>query len=86
MNSKYKECPEVISTLREITSEGDDCPIGDRVTGIQVRVEGKNKPAQVQLDIRNFKKRSSLVVEIELTELVAALSLSTLNADKDEDA
>ncbi len=86
MNIKYQDCPEIISTIREVTPEGDDLPMGDRVTGIQVRVEGKNKPAVAQLDLRDFKKRSSLVVEIELAELMAALSLATLNADKDKDA
>lgn len=86
MNIKYKDCPEVISTVREITDKGNDLPIGDKVTGIQVRIEGKNKPAVAQLDVRDFKKQSSLVVEIELSELMAALSLATLNADKDKDA
>lgn len=86
MNSKYKDCPELIATVREVTSEGEDLPIGDRVTGIHVRVKGKNKPAVAQLDVRDFRKRSSIVVEIELSELMAALSLATLNADKDKDA
>ena len=86
MNIKYKDCPELISTIREVTSDGDDLPMGDRVTGIQVRVEGKNKPAVAQLDVRDFNKRRSLIVEIELSELMAALSLATLNADKDKDA
>jgi hypothetical protein len=86
MNIKYNDCPELISTIREVTPEGDDVPMGDRVTGIQVRVEGKNKPAIAQMDIRDYKKRSSLVIEIELSELMAALSVATLNADKAKDA
>ena len=86
MNSKHKECPELIANVREVTSEGDGMTIGDRVTGIQVRVEGKDMPAVAQIDVRDFRKRSSLVVEIELSELMAALSLATLNAEKDKDA
>jgi hypothetical protein len=85
MNEKYKDCPELIATLREVTSVGDDNPIGDRVTGIQVRVEKQRAPI-VQLDVRDYRKRNSLVIEIELSELTAALSLATLNAEKDKDA
>lgn len=82
MNTRYKDCPEIISTLREINSEGDDLGVGDRVMGVQVRIEGKEKPAIVQLDVRNFKKQNNLILEVELSELVAAISVATLNADK----
>lgn len=82
MNSKYENCPELIATIREVTCDGQDLLIGDRVTGIQVRVAGKNKPAVVQLDVREFRKQSSIVVEIELSELMSALSMATLNAEK----
>ncbi len=83
MNSKYQNCPELIASVREITSHGDDVDIGDRVTGIRVRIEGTNKPAIAQLDVRDLRKNINLIIEIELSELVSALSLATLNADKE---
>lgn len=82
MNAKYANCPEVISTVKEITKDGSDNLIGDKVTGIQVQVDEKEKPAYVQIYIRDLKKGSSMVVEIELSELVSALSLASLNAER----
>lgn len=82
MNAKYANCTEVISTVKEITKDGSDNLIGDKVTGIQVQVDEKEKPAYVQIYILDLKKGSSMVVEIELSELVSALSLASLNAER----
>lgn len=81
MNSKHKSCPELISTIRRVSTDGDDQIIGDRVTGIQVYAPD-DKPAIVQIDVRDFKNADNLIVEIELSEFVSALSLATLNTEK----
>ena len=85
MNSKYKSNPEVIATLRMVTADGNDEPIGDKVTGIQVLQNKQNSSGLVQIDVRDYKGRGSLVIEIELPELTAALSIATLNAERDTD-
>lgn len=82
MNSKYKNCPEIIAEVREVTSDGDEKHFGDKVLGIQVRVS-EGVPAIVQFDIRSIRGSNNLIVGVELSELVSALSLATLNPEKD---
>lgn len=85
MNTKQKSVPEVIATARSITSDGDDCYHGSGfITGVQVREEGGS--AIVQLDLRDInvkplKGSTNLIIEIELHELVSAISIATLNAE-----
>lgn len=81
MNIKYKDSPEIISSTRSVDEDGDETFYGDRVTGIQV-IEEKGV-AMAQIDLRGFDKKGDLVIEIELAELVSALSLATFNATKD---
>ena len=83
MNSKYKSNPEVIGTLKSINEDGDDTHLGDKVVGIQVQQNRQNRDGLVQFDVRGFKGSTNLILEIELSELVAALSLATMNADRD---
>ena len=82
MNSKYKNNPELIARLRLVNTDGEDNHIGDKVTGIQVQQDKANTAGLVQIDVRDFKRNESLVIEIELPELMAAISLATLNADR----
>lgn len=81
MNKKHKQTPEVIGTLRIIDKEGNDNYVGDKVIGIQVQ-SPRSGEAFVQFDIREMKsKNGNLILEIELAELVSALSLATLKAE-----
>lgn len=84
MNKKYKTNPEVIATCHTISNSGEDTHIGDRVTGIQVIQDGKNQDGLVQIDVRDLKSKVNLIIEIELPELMAAISLATLNAERDK--
>lgn len=83
MKTKYRTIPEVIAEVRTITGEEDEF-VGDKVTGIQVRVDEDSAPT-VQIDVRDFnsKKSQNIILEIELSELVAAISVATLNAEKE---
>jgi hypothetical protein len=82
-NTRYSSTPEVIANVKVITSEGDEIAYGDVVTGIQVQQSKNALTGLVQLDLRGHpKKHSSLVIEIELQELVAALAHATLNAER----
>jgi hypothetical protein len=83
MNAKYKTCPEIIAQLRTVNRDGEDNQLGDKVTGIQVKQDKNNDGGLVQIDVRDFKRGENLVVEIELPELMAALAMATLNADRD---
>lgn len=83
MNIKYKSCPEIIARIRIVDEEGDDCLSADKVTGIQVRQDKHNEGGLVQIDVRDYKRGENLIVEIELAELMAALTMATLNADRD---
>lgn len=84
MNTKYKTRPELISRVRTVTENGDDKPIGDKVTGIQIQCDKQNPNGLVQIDVREFKGSDNLIVEIELPELIAALSMATLNAERED--
>ena len=72
--------PEVIGSVRKVTEAGDDICLGDRVVGIQV-MKKESGAALVQLDVRQFGKNVNLIVEIELPEIVTALSVATLHAE-----
>jgi hypothetical protein len=82
MNTKYKSNPELIAQLRTVDPDGADSHIGDRVAGIQVQQDKNNVAGLVQIDVHDFKRNENLVIEIELPELMAALSLATLNAER----
>jgi hypothetical protein len=82
MNTKYPNCPEVIANLRSVSIRGDDTEIGTRIVGIQILRGSRNPNGTAQIDIRDFKPGGNLIVEIELQELAAALSLATLHADR----
>lgn len=84
MNSKYEGQPELISQLRTVNKDGEDNPLGDKVTSIQILQDKQNRNGLVQLDVRDFKKGVNLIVEIELPELVAAISMATLNSERDD--
>jgi hypothetical protein len=82
MNSNYKSNPEIIATVRAITKEGDDTHKGDFVAGIQVMSKEEGRQAIVQIDLRNYSKQANLIIEVELHELVSALSMATLNSER----
>ena len=86
MNTKYKNNPELIAQLRTVNQDGEDAPIGDKVTSIQVIQNKQNSAGLVQIDVRDFKRNTNLIIEIELPELSAAVAMATLNAERDMDA
>ncbi len=84
---RYLETPEIISHVRTVDSNGDDGHIGDRILGVHVNMDDSlSREGTVQLDLRDFdpKKRESLVIEISLPDLMAALTTATLHRDKSE--
>ena len=83
MNTKYPGAPELIVTPKAINSDGDESYYDSKIASIQV-ISSKDYPSAIaQLDIHDFKKRENLIIEIELHELVSALSFATLNAERD---
>ena len=82
MNTKYRSAPEVIASLRTVDELGNDNPIGDKVTGVSVSRNEQNGDGVVIIDVREFKRGSNLLIEIELQELSAALAMATLNSDR----
>jgi hypothetical protein len=80
MNSRFSNAPEVIGTVSEIIGD-DEKTYGDKVIGVSVRVV--NGVAVAKLDVRELKRSHWIEIEIELSELVAAVSLATLNAEKE---
>ncbi len=85
MNMKYKATPELIATVRYVDEDGDDHYHGSGIiTGVEVRED--NDCPIVQLDLRAIKIKqpkgsTHLVIEIELHELVAAISIATMNSE-----
>lgn len=85
MNTRYPETPEIISSVTYLENDEEGL-IGDVVTGIHVNSEDGKAVVKIdlrQIDLREAKNSDHLMVEIELHELIAALSLATLNADRD---
>jgi hypothetical protein len=80
VNVRYSN-PEVISKIRTINQDGDDIDISDKVCGFGVVIHDARKVPILQLDIRDFTKGKNLIVEIELSEAIQAISLATLNRD-----
>ena len=85
MNTKHKSTPELVATCRTVNTDGNDNYIGDKLVGIQIEPRKAGETAVVQIDIRDFRAKTNLVVEIELAELVAAISQATLHAEVDGD-
>ncbi len=83
MNTKYRNNPELIARLRTVNRVGDDIDLGEKVTGIQILQNDQNPNGVAQIDVHDFKRGVNLLVEIELCELSAAISLATLNAERD---
>lgn len=78
MNQRYNENPEIIASLGKASGDGEDYNTSDRVCGISVtQSSGVNV---VQIDIRDFSKKTNLIVEIELLELVQAIALAAANS------
>lgn len=86
MNTKYRNNPELIAQLRTVSQDGDENHLGDKVTSIQILQNKRNPDGLAQIDVRDFKRGVNLIVEIELPELSAAISLATLNAERNTDA
>jgi len=85
MNTKYEATPEVIATVRTI-GEDKDYSIGDVVAGVSIQSENGKAVAQIDLrnlDLRQSKDADHLIIEIELSEIIAAISFATLNADRE---
>lgn len=83
MNTKFKSCPEIIARLRTVSECGVDDYLGGKIVGVQVQQDKHNAAGIVQIDVRNFKRDTNLILEIELPELAAAISMATLNAQRD---
>jgi hypothetical protein len=82
MNKRYKKCPEFLANVRFVNKDGDDSNHADKVAAIQVFADKERPEGFAQIEVRELMGKC-LVVEIELPELIAALSLATLNADHD---
>lgn len=80
MNVRYSN-PEVIATIRTVNQDGDDVSQSDHVCGFGVFSAGGDSTPILQLDIRDFKKGNNLIVEIELSEAIQAISHATLHKD-----
>lgn len=83
MNTKFKSCPEIIARLRTVSEDGVDDYLGDKIVGVQVQQDKHNAAGLVQIDVRSFKRDINLILEIELPELAAEISMDTLNAQRD---
>jgi hypothetical protein len=84
MNKKYKAQPEVISSIRYVNQNGDERIVGDRVTSLAAYQTKTQPDGYLQIDIRGMGRNENMLIEIELHELVAALSLATLNAERQD--
>lgn len=86
MNTKYPQAPEVVAAVRSVVSS-DDSSFLCTVCGVQVmKSEKSNQSATLQIDLRNLdirqlKRIENLIIEIDLADAVAAISLATLNAE-----
>lgn len=80
---KYYETPEIIAHVRTVDQNGDDHLNGDKVAGIQVLFDdGNHREGTAQIDVREFgKKGENLVIEVPLSDLMAALTTATLNRE-----
>lgn len=80
MNSRYSTA-EIIGSVSGLKGEDSEY-YGDRVVGVSV--EEVNGVPLAKLEVRELKKNESFEIEIELAELVAAISLATFNAEKEK--
>lgn len=72
---KLYDNPEVVAQVRTVDAEGEDHTVGDRVTGVKVLFDDDaHREGTVQIDVRDFdqKKQTSLILEMPLTDLMAA--------------
>lgn len=82
---KYYSSPEVIARVRTV-QDGDDRDVSDKIVGVQVLFDDSNhREGTAQLDVRKMGKKGedSFVIEIPLSELMAALTTATLNREED---
>lgn len=80
MNIRYKN-PEVIARIRTVNPDVDDIDVRDKVVAFDVVLHGPGQTPILQLDIREFGKNRNLIVEIELSEAVLAISHATVNKE-----
>jgi len=82
MNTKYLQTPTIISEIKTITIDGDENSLGSRVVSIAVEQTSNQSNGIITLDFQNFKGQNNLVLEFELFELLSAINMATLNADR----
>lgn len=78
MNTRYN-MPEIIGNHRIVNQDGEDSNYCYSIVGI--RALGNERSAVLQIDIQQFRVGKNLVIEFELHEIVAAISLATLRAE-----
>ncbi len=76
MITRYQSCPEIIGSIERVDKEGDTSPLGDYVVGVSI----DRKAADALIEIRQFKG-GCLMIRLQLSGLVAAISHATLNAE-----
>lgn len=77
----YLAEPEFISHLEYVNGAGDCDTVGERIASMTVSKSKNDADAEVQLDFRDVKRGTNLLVRIPLARFVAALSQATLHAD-----
>lgn len=82
MNAQYLQTPTIIADLEFVNIDGDTNILGNKVVSIQAEQLSNQSNAVVTFDIPNFKRQNNLVLRFELFELLAALNMATLNADR----
>jgi hypothetical protein len=69
--------PEILGYVERVGPE-DAISIGNRTVGISVNAR-KDGFTEAVLDIREFSKNTNIAVKVELSELVAAISMASVN-------
>lgn len=79
---KYPSTPEVIATVTGLNKYGEETNYGDVITGISVAIESASRDGEVTIDLRDVFKNESLIIRLQLPELMAALTSAILHSER----
>lgn len=83
---KFYKTPEILAQVRTVNQDGEDSHLGDKVLGVQVLFDDdRHREGTAQLDLRGYARKGNenLIVEVPLSDLMAALTTAALNRDDD---
>lgn len=82
---KYPQTPEALAECRSVTAKGEDIYHGKKVVGFSVvRHERNQSSGTLQIDVRDLnitsaKHGENLIIELDLADVMRAITSAALN-------